>query len=49
MSSATDPKVGIGLPVYNGAEYIALALEALQAQTFTPVTEGEIVSNMIVK
>lgn len=35
MSSAPRPKVSIGLPVYNGGNLIATALEAIQAQTFT--------------
>jgi glycosyltransferase involved in cell wall biosynthesis len=29
------PRVSIGLPVYNGERYLALALDALLAQTFT--------------
>ena len=29
------PKVSIGLPVYNGAEHLRSALDALLAQTFT--------------
>lgn len=29
-----SPRVGLGLPVYNGAEYIGQALDALLAQTF---------------
>ncbi|MCA8959359.1 MAG: glycosyltransferase family 2 protein [Planctomycetes bacterium] len=29
------PKVGIGMPVYNGAELIGLAIESILAQTFT--------------
>ena len=31
----TAPRVSIGLPVYNGERYLAVALDALQAQTFT--------------
>src|SRR3954470_15735733 len=32
---AMPPLVSIGLPVYNGARYIAEALESLLAQTYT--------------
>ncbi len=34
MHSAA-PRVGIGLPVYNGAEYLAAALDSILSQTFT--------------
>ena len=30
-----NPAVSIGLPVYNGATYLATALDALLAQDFT--------------
>jgi glycosyltransferase involved in cell wall biosynthesis len=33
--SARTPRVSIGLPVYNGAEFLAAALDSLLAQTFT--------------
>jgi glycosyltransferase involved in cell wall biosynthesis len=29
------PRVGIGLPVYNGADYLSAALDSILAQTFT--------------
>ena len=34
MSSST-PKVSLGLPVYNGENFIAQAIESILAQTFT--------------
>ena len=36
MSAMNDnnPKVSIGLPVYNGERYLAIALDSLLAQTF---------------
>lgn len=30
-----SPRVSIGLPVYNGAQYLALSIESLLAQTYT--------------
>lgn len=36
MSNAsTTPRVSIGLPVYNGERYLAEAIDAIRAQTFT--------------
>ena len=32
---ARQPRVSLGMPVYNGAKYLALAIEAILAQTFT--------------
>jgi glycosyltransferase involved in cell wall biosynthesis len=34
---AHRPRVSIGLPVYNGANYLAEAIEAILAQTFTDI------------
>src|SRR5581483_7973034 len=33
----TNPKVSIGLPVYNGENYLAQAIECLLAQTFSDI------------
>lgn len=35
MANPNIPKIGIGMPVYNGAKYIREALDSLLAQTFT--------------
>jgi len=32
---STEPIVGLGMPVYNGAQYIAEAIESIRAQTLT--------------
>jgi len=34
MGSAPRPKVSIGLPVYNGSKYLALAIDSILGQTF---------------
>jgi glycosyltransferase involved in cell wall biosynthesis len=34
MSTATIPLVSVGLPVYNGDKYLAIAIESILAQTF---------------
>lgn len=34
-SSTSSPRVSIGLPVYNGSDYLEAALDSIQAQTFT--------------
>jgi glycosyltransferase involved in cell wall biosynthesis len=33
--TSTNPRVSIGLPVYNGQQYLAAAIDSLLAQTFT--------------
>ena len=33
----TAPKVSIGLPVYNGADYLRTALESIVGQTFADI------------
>ncbi len=33
--TSRNPRVSIGLPVYNGQQYLAAAIDSLQAQTFT--------------
>jgi glycosyltransferase involved in cell wall biosynthesis len=35
MSATTAPRLTLGLPVYNGEEYLAESVDALLAQTFT--------------
>jgi len=35
MMNNTHPRVSIGMPVYNGAEYIREAIDSILAQTFT--------------
>jgi glycosyltransferase involved in cell wall biosynthesis len=34
MASASNPKVSVGLPVYNGAEFLAAAIESILKQTY---------------
>jgi glycosyltransferase involved in cell wall biosynthesis len=34
-NAAVEPRVGVGMPVYNGSNYIRQAIESLLAQTFT--------------
>ena len=34
---ATEPLVTIGVPVYNGADYLTLAIDSLLAQTYRNV------------
>jgi glycosyltransferase involved in cell wall biosynthesis len=35
MTAAYNPRVSIGLPVYNGENYLAIAIESILGQTFT--------------
>lgn len=35
MSIENTPRISIGLPVYNGEDYLALAIDSILAQTFT--------------
>jgi len=35
MTTGKTPKLSIGLPVYNGSDYLALTIESLLAQTWT--------------
>jgi glycosyltransferase involved in cell wall biosynthesis len=34
MTSSTPPRVSVGMPVYNGEKYVAMAIESVLAQTY---------------